>query len=92
MKEHEPPNEYFARGSVWRRRLAQHGVTLSDVDAYQQFARTFPVFLECERAFFLSNAELTCNVLEDVVLSAYGFGEGERGGEEDRDGWDTCYD
>ena len=72
MKEHEPPSEYFARGSELRNRLALHGVTFSDVDANQHFARNLSHVFGMQKSILLSNADLTCKVLEDVVLNAYG--------------------
>ncbi|CAN0572955.1 unnamed protein product, partial [Laminaria digitata] len=39
MKENETPTETFARGSVLRSRLANHGTVITDVDANHHFAR-----------------------------------------------------
>ena len=56
MKQHEPPNEYFARGSALRSRLALHGVTFSDVDANQEFARNLSHVFGVQKSILLSNA------------------------------------
>lgn len=72
MKKHEPPNEYFVRGSVLRSHLALHGVAFSDVDANNFFARNIFRVFRVQKSFSLSNAELTSKVLEDVVISAHG--------------------
>ena len=72
MKEHEPLDEYFARDSVLRSRLALHGVTFSGVDANQHFARNLSHVFGVQKSILLSNADLTCKALEEVVLNAYG--------------------
>ena len=92
MKENNPPplnDEYCARGSALRSRLAlRWSDNLSDVDTNQHF--TCNLFHACgvQLSILLSDADLACEVLEDVVLRAYGEMEmaRERGGEEDRDG------
>ena len=55
-----------------RSRLALHGVTFSDVDANQQSAGNLSHGFGVQKSILLSNADLTCKILEDVVLSAYG--------------------
>ena len=72
MNEHEPPNEYFARGSALRYRLSQHGMTISGVDANQHFARKLSHVFVVQKNILLANADLTSKVIEDVVLCACG--------------------
>ena len=58
--------------SVLRSRLALHGVTFSDIAANQHFARSISHVSGVQKSILLSNADLTCKLLDDVVLSAYG--------------------
>ena len=72
MKEGEPPNEYFARGSVIRSQLGSHGMVFSDVDANHHFVRNVSHVFGVQKSILLTNADLSRQVLEDVVLSAHG--------------------
>ena len=72
MKVGESPNEYFSRGCVLRNRLGTHGMVFPDIDANQNFARNLSPVFGVQKSTLLANAELTYQVLEDVVLSAYG--------------------
>ncbi|CAN0528214.1 unnamed protein product, partial [Laminaria digitata] len=85
MKGNETPDEYFARGSVLRSRLANHGTVITAVDANHQFARRLSPAFAVQKSILLSNAELSCQVLEDVVLSAFSQMEMARE-EEERNG------
>ncbi|CAN0553526.1 unnamed protein product, partial [Laminaria digitata] len=67
MKDDEPPNEYLARGSVLRSQLSTHGTVITDINAYQHYARNLPPTFEVQKSIVLTNAELTYQVIEDVV-------------------------
>ncbi|CAN0427309.1 unnamed protein product [Scytosiphon promiscuus] len=81
MKDGEPPNEYFARGSVIRSRLSSHEVLFSDQDANRHFARNLSHIFQVQKSILLANADLSYKVLEDVVLSAQTEMEMARGQE-----------
>ena len=72
MKQDEPPNEYFARGSVLRSRLALHRVTFFCIGANKHFVRNFSHVHGVQKSILLSNAYLTCKIVQDMVLNVYG--------------------
>ncbi|CAM9880993.1 unnamed protein product, partial [Laminaria digitata] len=49
-----------------------HGTVITDIDANQHYARNLSPGFGVQKGIFLTNAELTYQVLEDVVWSAYG--------------------
>ena len=71
MNDDTPPNEYFSRGSVIRGRPT-HGVPFTDHEANKHLARCLSAVFGVQKGIFLSNPDLTCQDLEDVVFSAQG--------------------
>ena len=72
MKDGETPSVLFSRGCALRSRRCAHGMIFPDVDANQHFARNLSPAFGVQKRVVLTNAEFTYQVLEDVVLSAYG--------------------
>ena len=72
MRDGEPPNEHFSRGSVIRGRRSTHGVQFTDHEANKHLVRRLSPVFRVQKANLLCSPDLPCQVLEDVVFNAQG--------------------
>ena len=71
-KRTRTPPTCFLRGSLLRSRLALHRVTFFCIGANKHFVRNLSHVLGVQKSIMLSNAYLTCKIVQDMVLNVYG--------------------